>query len=128
MKKLTKPLFLFLVLFIGQISNNLFAQTTFTNTQYADALQKSMFFYQAQQSGPLPAFNQVSWRANSALNDGSDVGKNLTGGWYDAGDHVKFGFPMAYSATILGWGALDFKDGYVKSGHTQPLKQSTICI
>jgi Glycosyl hydrolase family 9/Cellulose binding domain/Secretion system C-terminal sorting domain/Divergent InlB B-repeat domain len=125
MKTIKKINFLILFLiFIGSNDYKIYAQTTFTNAQYADVLQKSIFFYETQQSGPLPAFNRVSWRAGSGLNDGSDVGKNLTGGWYDAGDHVKFGFPMAYTATILGWGALDFKDGYVKSGQYTAIKNN----
>jgi len=52
----------------------------------------------------------VNWRGNSALTDGSDRGIDLTGGWYDAGDHVKFGFPMASSATMLAWGLLEYRD------------------
>ncbi|MBP1781737.1 glycoside hydrolase family 9 protein [Micromonospora chalcea] len=83
---------------------------------YAEALQKSLFFYEAQQSGPKPSWNRVSWRGDSALTDGADVGVDLTGGWYDAGDHVKFGFPMAFSATMLAWGAVEYRDGYVASG------------
>ncbi|MFG3704830.1 glycoside hydrolase family 9 protein [Micromonospora sp. NPDC047670] len=83
---------------------------------YAEALQKSLFFYEAQQSGRLPDWNRVSWRGDSALSDGADVGVDLTGGWYDAGDHVKFGFPMAFSATMLAWGAVEYRDGYVASG------------
>ncbi len=91
---------------------------------YAEALQKSMFFYECQRSGPLPANTRVTWRANSALNDGADVGRNLTGGWYDAGDHVKFGFPMAFSATALAWGAIDFQAGYVSSGQLPYVKNN----
>ena len=91
---------------------------------YAEALQKSMFFYEAQRSGTLPAGNRVNWRGNSALTDGSDVGRNLTGGWYDAGDHVKFGFPMAFSATCLAWGAIDFPQGYTASNQMQYLKSN----
>ncbi|MFY1669434.1 glycoside hydrolase family 9 protein [Plantactinospora sp. WMMB334] len=83
---------------------------------YAEALQKSLFFYEAQQSGPLPAWNRVSWRGDSALTDGSGVGLDLTGGWYDAGDHVKFGFPMAFSATMLAWGAVEYRSGYQAAG------------
>ncbi|TDC57281.1 endoglucanase, partial [Micromonospora sp. KC207] len=83
---------------------------------YAEALQKSLFFYEAQQSGKKPTWNRVSWRGDSALTDGSDVGVDLAGGWYDAGDHVKFGFPMAFSATMLAWGAVEYRDGYVASG------------
>src|SRR5512138_3636680 len=45
---------------------------------YGEALQKSIWFYEAQVSGPKPAWNRVAWRGDSALNDGSDVSKNLT--------------------------------------------------
>ncbi|MEV0152468.1 glycoside hydrolase family 9 protein [Micromonospora sp. NPDC050686] len=83
---------------------------------YAEALQKSLLFYEAQQSGRKPAWNRVSWRGDSALTDGADAGLDLTGGWYDAGDHVKFGFPMAFSATMLAWGAIEYRDGYAASG------------
>ena len=83
---------------------------------YAEVLQKTMYFYEAQRSGDLPETNRVSWRADSCLEDGSDVGRDLTGGWFDAGDHVKFGFPMANSATILAWGGLEFQEGYLETG------------
>ena len=65
---------------------------------YAEALQKSLYFYECQQAGPLPSWNRVEWRADSTLSD------EVTGGWYDAGDHVKFNLPMAYSASMLAWG------------------------
>jgi endoglucanase len=91
---------------------------------YAEVLQKSMFFYECQESGELWPDNRVTWRANSALNDGADVGLDLTGGWYDAGDHVKFNFPMAFSATALAWGGIDFKAGYETSGQLQYLKRN----
>ncbi|MFZ5542059.1 MAG: glycoside hydrolase family 9 protein [Pseudomonadota bacterium] len=88
---------------------------------YAEALQKSILFYEAQQSGQLPAWNRVSWRGVSRLADGADVGHDLTGGWYDAGDHVKFGFPMAWTATQLAWGALRFEAGYKAAGQHEAL-------
>jgi len=83
---------------------------------YGDALGKSILFYEAQRSGKLPTTNRVPWRGDSALNDGADVGRDLTGGYYDAGDHVKFGFPMAASMTMLSWGAVQYRDAYQKSG------------
>jgi endoglucanase len=83
---------------------------------YAEALQKSQFFYEAQRSGALPANNRVLWRGDSGLVDGADVGHDLTGGWYDAGDHVKFGFPMASTATLLAWGIVEYRQGYVAAG------------
>jgi hypothetical protein len=95
------------------------ASTTYTQSgtyNYAEALQKAIYFYEAQRSGKLPANNRVSWRGDSALSDGADHGIDLTGGWYDAGDNVKFGFPMAASATLLAWGVVDYREGYTRSG------------
>ncbi|GAB4053654.1 glycoside hydrolase family 9 protein [Catellatospora paridis] len=88
---------------------------------YAEALQKSLYFYEAQIAGPKPAWSRVSWRGDSAMNDGSDVGLNLTGGWFDAGDHVKFGFPMAFTTTMLAWGAVEYRAGYAASGQLTQL-------
>ncbi len=82
---------------------------------YAEALQKSLYFYDAQRSGALPQNFRVAWRGDSALHDGADVGVDLTGGYYDAGDGVKFGLPMAGAMTLLAWGGIEFQPGYEKS-------------
>uniref|UniRef100_A0ACD5ZQX3 Uncharacterized protein n=1 Tax=Avena sativa TaxID=4498 RepID=A0ACD5ZQX3_AVESA len=74
---------------------------------YAAALSKSLLYFEAQRSGRLPPTQRVHWRGNSALNDGADHGVDLTGGYYDAGDNVKFGFPMAYTVTMLSWGVVE---------------------
>lgn len=86
------------------------------NFNYGEALQKSIFFYECQRSGNLPQTKRENWRGDSALSDGSDVGLDLTGGWYDAGDNVKFNLPMSYTATMLAWSVYEDKDAYVKSG------------
>lgn len=91
---------------------------------YAEALQKSILFYEAQRSGRLPADNRLNWRADSGLQDGSDRGVDLTGGWYDAGDHVKFGFPMASSATLLAWGAFEYRTAFTESRQKGPMLAS----
>ncbi|WP_238015893.1 glycoside hydrolase family 9 protein [Dactylosporangium sp. AC04546] len=88
---------------------------------YAEALQKSIWFYEAQQSGPKPSWSRVGWRGDSAMKDGQDVGLDLTGGWFDAGDHVKFGFPMAFTTTMLAWGAVEYRDAYTRSGQLPSL-------
>lgn len=83
---------------------------------YAEALQMSYLFYEAQRSGPLPSDNRIDWRGDSAVNDGSGVGLDLSGGYYDAGDHVKFGLPMAYSMTMMSWGVNEYRDAYSQVG------------
>jgi len=83
---------------------------------YGEALQKAIYFYDVQRSGKLPADNRVPWRGASDLTDGADVGLDLTGGWRDAGDNVKFGFPMAYSTTMLAWATLDEQSAFTQDG------------
>ncbi len=77
---------------------------------YGEALQKSMFFYQVQQSGPIAEWNEVSWRADCMTND------FIPGGWFDAGDHLKFTLTNAYAANLLAWGLLEYKDGVTDVG------------
>ena len=85
---------------------------------YGDALAKSLLFYEAQRSGAHhPQYTwRVAWRNPAALGDGGDVGVDLSGGWFDAGDTVKFGLPMAYSATMLAWGLHEFPSAYERVG------------
>ena len=35
---------------------------------------------------------------------------DLSKGMYDAGDNMKFGFPMAFTATVLSWSILEYGD------------------
>ncbi|GMP69952.1 hypothetical protein CsSME_00029019 [Camellia sinensis var. sinensis] len=75
---------------------------------YGEALTKSLLFFEGQRSGKLPPSQRITWRKDSALHDGSDLHVDLVGGYYDAGDNVKFHFPMAYTTTMLAWGVLEF--------------------
>lgn len=54
--------------------------------------------------------NMISWRGDSGLKDGSEARLDLSKGMYDAGDHMKFGFPMAFTATVLSWAILEYGD------------------
>ncbi|GAB4840432.1 Esterase/lipase/thioesterase [Ancistrocladus abbreviatus] len=81
---------------------------TSTCHDYFDALHKSILFFEGQRSGKLPPDQRLRWRRDSALHDGSTVGMDLTGGYYDAGDNIKFGFPMAFTTTLLSWSVIDF--------------------
>ena len=87
----------------------------FVNSQdydYYDALIKSTSFFQAMQSGYLSdeVKQNLPWRGNSAVNDGSDNGLNLSGGYYVDGDgYVKSNFPMAFSATVLAWSVIRYE-------------------
>lgn len=83
---------------------------------YGEALQKSLIFYEIQRSGRLTSELRCNWRGDSALQDGADAGLDLTGGLYDAGDHVKFNLPMAYTASTLSWSVYEDYESYEESG------------
>ena len=83
---------------------------------YAEALQKSMFFYEVQQAGKLPEWNDVPWRADSMCDEDGNETEFVKGGWFDAGDHYKFCLTNAYSASLLAWGYIQYKDAVDKAG------------
>ncbi|XP_061338191.1 endoglucanase 11-like [Gastrolobium bilobum] len=100
----------------------LFIFTIFTTSQafdYADALSKSLLYFEAQRSGRLPYNQRVTWRDHSGLTDGLEQGVDLVGGYYDAGDHVKFGLPMAFTVTMLSWGAIEYWEEIADAGELE---------
>nr|QDK64602.1 endoglucanase 5 [Ganoderma lucidum] len=91
---------------------------TTPNSQWATTVGNLLYFYEAQRSGKLPSNNRVPWRNDSALDDGKDVGLDLTGGYYDAGDYVKYTFPMSFSIMSICLGALVSGRGYDLANQT----------
>merc|ERR1712117_669313 len=85
---------------------------------YCEVLDKSMLFYEAQRAGHLPADERVKWRGDSNLGD------DPQGGYYDAGDFLKFGFPAAAMTTNLAWGAISFLEGYNTCGELEYIKKT----
>ncbi|OAY76667.1 Endoglucanase 7 [Ananas comosus] len=83
---------------------------------YGDALSKSLLYFEAQRSGHLPYNQRVAWRGHSGLTDGLEQGADLVGGYYDAGDHVKFGLPMAFTVTMLSWSVLEYQEQVTAAG------------
>jgi len=85
---------------------------------YAEALQKAVWFYDAQRLGRLPANNRVSWRGDSFLTDGTDASLDLVGGFADAGDTIKATYPLAHTLTTLAWSMIEAPQGYTNSGQS----------
>ncbi|KAF5728425.1 endoglucanase 11-like [Tripterygium wilfordii] len=83
---------------------------------YGDALSKSLLYFESQRSGRLPHNQRVTWRHHSGLDDGLEQEVDLVGGYYDAGDNVKFGLPMAFTITMLSWGVMEFRQQIIDAG------------
>jgi len=83
---------------------------------YGEALQKAILFYKANRLGDLPDDYILPYRADAAMTDGQDVGLDLTGGWADAGDGIKFTHPMSYAAGQLGWAVYEYRQAFEKAG------------
>ncbi|WOK92634.1 endoglucanase 7 [Canna indica] len=83
---------------------------------YKEALSKSLLYFEAQRSGRLPYDQRVSWRGHSGLTDGLEQGVDLVGGYYDAGDNVKFGLPMAFTITMLSWSVAEYGGDIAAAG------------
>ena len=71
----------------------------------------STLFYEAQMSGKLPAWNRLlagkpgGWKISSHLKDGQTIGKDLSGGFYDAGGECVFPWRHVVARLRLaGWG------------------------
>ncbi|XP_062074430.1 endoglucanase 20-like [Humulus lupulus] len=98
--------FLYVLLFSVKMSS---ATNNNDNYDYKEALDKAILFFEGQRSGKLPASQRVHWRGDSALSDGNPEKVDLVGGYYDAGDNVKFGWPMAFSVSLLSWAAVEYR-------------------
>jgi endoglucanase len=135
MKPKSMAIILFLLIFAVL---NLAAQTAYVN--YAEALQKSIYYYDASKCNADSG--RLEWRgpchmedykipltpektnmsasfisANKAVLDPDGDGcVDVHGGYHDAGDHVKFGLPQGYAASTLGWGLYKFKQSFVDTG------------
>lgn len=99
---------------------------------FAKLLQYSLYFYDANMCGDKVSETSLyskdlynGWRGNCHVNDKFTYnGKQYSavGGYHDAGDHVKFGLPMAQAMTALGIGYHEFGEAFDELGQTQHLK------
>lgn len=94
---------------------------------YAKLLQESLYFYDANMCGPnVGETSAFSWRDDCHTADATATYNGMTvdvsGGFHDAGDHVKFGLPQGYSAAVLALSYYEFKDAFDELGQTAHLQ------
>ena len=131
LKKFTA--FILALVLIAESINVTTIRSKAASDNYAKLLQYSLYFYDANMCGSgVGEKSLFDWRGNCHTNDvttytrkdGVTVNVDLTGGFHDAGDHVKFGLPEAYSAFLLGMSYDTDKSAYEaagQSGHLQTI-------
>jgi hypothetical protein len=122
-------------------TTNNFTTKTADSINWAEAMQKALWFFSVNKSGPGVTCGDVEWRGNSHLDDtkiklisgdpnGVDLSAayinahrtaldpdgngtvDLSGGLYDAGHYVRFGLPTAYAATMVAWSMYEFPEAF----------------
>ena len=113
---LTFSLVLSSLIYVSQTEASTSPRSGDSYYNYGEAMQKAILFYKANRLGDLPDDYILPYRADAAMTDGQDVGLDLTGGWADAGDGIKFTHPMSYAAGQLGWAVYEYREAFEKSG------------
>lgn len=60
-----------------------------------------LLFLKSQRSGHFKD-DRLPWKQSSSLADGSDIGIDLSGGYYQSSGYIKYNFPLSWSLTIEG--------------------------
>ena len=93
---------------------------------YASALQYSLYIFDANMcGGDVDEKCALDWRGNCHTYDiyeynGKQI--DLSGGYHDAGDHVKFGLPAAYTMATLELAYNEFGSAFKKTKQDAHLK------
>lgn len=116
---------------------------------YAEALQKALYFYDAEKCGVGISDQRLEWRGDCHVQDAAmpisgettnlspdlltqykdvfdpdgDGFIDVSGGYHDAGDHVKFGLPQTYATSTLEWAFYEFRESFEAIGEAEHIKE-----
>jgi len=71
-----------------------------------------------------PTNSPVKFRGDSELQDWDSAKTDLTGGFYDSGNNIKFTFTTTYTMTLLSWIVMEMHAKYKLLGHHERCTQN----
>ena len=116
-----------------------------SDPDYTQALALSLYFFDANACGENITGGPLTWRQDCHTYDGQasiDAGEGLSsgekaalkaanggsdtvdasGGYHDAGDHIKFSMTMGFATTSLAWSYFSYPDAFETAQCTDHLK------
>lgn len=110
---------------------------------FAEALNLSLYFFDANQCGLDVDDNALTWRGNchtydekASIDSANGLGSeekaflkkatgsdyvDVSGGYHDAGDHLKFSMTMGYACTSLAWSYYENPQSFTETGSKEHL-------
>ena len=102
-------------LFAGLALLGLTATTAFaalSTDDYVEAAWMTTRFFGAQRSGEGPNWILDGTNHTTSFTKDSYNGKNVSGGWFDCGDHVMYGQSQGYASYVLALAYAEFTEGF----------------
>ncbi|KAG8974973.1 hypothetical protein FRC05_006650 [Tulasnella sp. 425] len=90
---------------------------------YAEVLHKSLLFYHSQRSGKLGPNRRLAWRGDSCFICTGPNGEDLSGGYYEAANTMKWGLPLAFTVTQLAWNVYAWGDAMASVNELEEAKE-----
>ena len=88
------------------------AMAAFSTDDYAEAAWMMTRFYGAQRSGQGPNWILDGTNHPTSFTKDSYNGKDVSGGWFDCGDHVMYGQSQGYASYVLAVAYAEFTEGF----------------
>lgn len=83
-----------------------------SDDDYIEAAWMTTRFYGAQRSGQGPNWILDGTNFPTSFTDETYQGKDVSGGWFDCGDHPMFGQPQSWASYILAVSYAEFTEGF----------------
>lgn len=105
-----KKSFLVGLAFFGLASTS--ATAALSDDDFVEAAWMTTRFYGAQRSGLGPNWLADGTNFPTSFTKDSYQGMDLSGGWFDCGDHAMFGQPQSYASYVLALAYAEFTEGF----------------